>query len=115
MKKLKKVFALSTLTVFALLLSINTVFAAEGIWVSSTKYDFDGVSTTESTYNGGGNYNEPITLYVRTGSGAEVGKLNTVYNQGQMAKHTCWGQPFLNRYGSVVVSGKVIHSPYFYE
>lgn len=115
MKKVRNMMIVFSITILMFMVSINTIFAARGIWSSSTRTDYDGVSTVGTVYNSGGKSSESVTLYVRTSSGAEVGKLSTAIKKGQKASHQCWGQPFLGRYGSVVISYAATHSPYFYE
>lgn len=117
MKKQKKYFKIAIFSAFAfaVLLQAMMVSASVGNWTSAKSKDMNGVSTvwtTMASRTDGGNAST-FTLKVRFGAGGTAGSKTVGATINQKVEHTCWGEPFRDRYGEVLTDNQASHTPGF--
>ena len=122
MNKMRKISgAIAKLAVTALVSgllvagTIASVSAAEygEWWTSDVRYNFTGCSTVGTTNISGST--KKVNLWVLRSTGDEMGYSQKKTPDNETVSHTCWGQPFLDRYGSVQVPAGSQRNPFFHE
>ena len=81
-------------------------------WTSSVEWNSTGLSTVGTTNISG--TGKSINFWVLRANKDEMGYANKWVENGKAGSHSCWGQPFLDRYGSIQVPGGKQRNPYFH-
>lgn len=82
-------------------------------WTSDIRYNWTGCSTVGTRNNSG--RDSIVNLWILRANKDEMGYSQKAAGHYVVVSHTCWGQPGLDRYGSVqVVEGKQ-RDPFFRE
>lgn len=118
-RKISRIIAkLAVATLASGLLVAGTVASVSAVdygdwWTSEIRYNFTGCSTVGTTNISGVKKN--VNLWVLRANGDEMGYAQIPAVNNETVSHTCWGQPFLDRYASVEVPSGRQRNPFFHE